>query len=206
MSSYIHLIRHGITEANKRRLYYGTTDLSLSKEGVENIIDLTKKKIYPSAEEASCYASKLIRTQETFALIYGKRKFEILNGFHEMQFGEFEMKSPLELEGNTEYQRWITDDTKTVRPPGGESIEEFRVRIRTAFKQLIVLHGMKESAVHHKGKDAVSIVICHGGVIGSVMSDVFPGKHENMWRWTPDPGRGYTLNLNDGKVHDFAKI
>ena len=34
MKSTIYLIRHGITDGNKRRLYYGSTDLPLAPEGI----------------------------------------------------------------------------------------------------------------------------------------------------------------------------
>ena len=37
MKSRICLIRHGITEGNKRRLYYGHADIPLAPEGVEEL-------------------------------------------------------------------------------------------------------------------------------------------------------------------------
>ena len=35
--STIYLFRHGITEGNKLRLYYGSTDIPLIEEGIEAI-------------------------------------------------------------------------------------------------------------------------------------------------------------------------
>ena len=37
MKSKICLIRHGITEGNKRKLYYGHSDIDLAPEGVEEL-------------------------------------------------------------------------------------------------------------------------------------------------------------------------
>ena len=50
MSALIHIIRHGRTDANERRLYCGSTDISLSEDGTREILALKGKGIYPEAE------------------------------------------------------------------------------------------------------------------------------------------------------------
>ena len=54
--------------------------------------------------------------------------------------------------------------------------------------------------MRHSGREALSIVICHGGTISAVMEEVFPGKKDNFYQWIPDPGHGYMLTLEDGAV------
>ena len=51
MKSYrIHLIRHGMTEANERGLYIGKrTDLPLSAVGLRDLLDKKAEAIYPAA-------------------------------------------------------------------------------------------------------------------------------------------------------------
>ena len=39
MESRIILIRHGITEGNKKRWFYGAADIPLSQEGREELIE-----------------------------------------------------------------------------------------------------------------------------------------------------------------------
>ncbi|MEA4921800.1 MAG: histidine phosphatase family protein [Eubacteriaceae bacterium] len=206
MGSYIHFIRHGITEGNRKKWYYGAADLHLSKEGIEEIEQLNKQNIYPDADDADCYTTPLIRAKETFDLIYGNHLYKILPGFQEMRYGDFEMKSREDLADDPAYQEWMADATRTTRPPGGESVVEFRARVREQYEELVGMHRLKDLSVRHNKKDAVSIVVCHGGVIGSIMMDVFPGSRKNFWRWIPKPGRGYTLRMEKGKVLDHGEI
>ncbi|MBR5129040.1 MAG: histidine phosphatase family protein, partial [Firmicutes bacterium] len=49
MISCIHFIRHGITEGIQNRWYYGSTDMPLVEEGVNEVLDLKANNIYPLA-------------------------------------------------------------------------------------------------------------------------------------------------------------
>ena len=50
MKSYkIHLLRHGLTEANERGWYLGLTDLPLSPSGLAALLEQKKKGGYPGA-------------------------------------------------------------------------------------------------------------------------------------------------------------
>lgn len=62
------------------------------------------------------------------------------------------------------------------------------------------LHRLKELSCRHNGNDAVSLVVCHGGVIAAAMEHYFPGERENFWQWIPDPGHGYTISFAGGKA------
>ena len=65
----IHLIRHGTTEANQTKKYYGSTDIPLAMEGVDTVSRLAISGIYPKADGANLYTTGLIRTEQTFFLI-----------------------------------------------------------------------------------------------------------------------------------------
>ena len=41
MKTKICLIRHGITEGNQKRLYYGSSDIPLAEEGIEMLRSLS---------------------------------------------------------------------------------------------------------------------------------------------------------------------
>ena len=45
MKSYIHFIRHGITEGNQKGWYYGSLDIPLTEEGVAALKTLKEQKI-----------------------------------------------------------------------------------------------------------------------------------------------------------------
>ena len=181
MKSQIHLIRHGITEGNQRRLYYGAADIPLAKEGERMLKELVAEHIYPEAEGSDFYTTGLIRTEQTLTLIYGEKEHSVIEELREMNFGQFEMKSYQEL-------------------------KEFRKRIENGFDILMGRHRLKELSVRHSGKDAFSTVVCHGGTIASIMEFYFPGKREHFYKWIPDPGHGFTLDVKAGDVLNYGEF
>lgn len=155
MKSQIHLIRHGITEGNQRRLYYGAADIPLAKEGERMLKELVAEHIYPEAEGSDFYTTGLIRTEQTLTLIYGEKEHSVIEELREMNFGQFEMKSYQELKEVPAYIEWAGDKTGTLASPDGESIVEFRKRIENGFDILMGRHQLKELSVRHSGKGRV---------------------------------------------------
>ena len=186
----IHLIRHGTTEANKDRKYYGSTDVPLANEGVDLVTELAISGIYPKADGAILYTTGLIRTEQTFFLIYGCKDHHTVPELQEYQFGEFEMKTHEQLKDNPAYQAWIADKEGLAPCPGGESSMDFRKRIGVGFSKILA---------NHKREDENSIIVCHGGVISLIMGTCFPKEGRNIFQWQPEPGRGYTIHLVDGE-------
>lgn len=192
----IHLIRHGTTEGNLKRWYYGSLDIPLAPQGVEEVERYVTQGIYPRPYEANYYTSGLIRAEETFALIYGDRKRTVLSDFREIDFGRFEGNSHEELKNLEEYQNWISDKTRATPPPQGESVPRFKDRVMGGLYDLIE----KNSTI------GAAVMVCHGGVIGTIMNMLFPESREHFIQWIPDPGRGFTLAVRDGVPRDFQEI
>jgi len=197
---YIHLIRHGTTEANIARVYYGSTDIPLSNIGIDIISSLAATDIYPKPHGAYLYTTGLIRTEQTFFIIYGTEKHEVIEELREYHFGDFEMKTHDELIDNPDYQAWITDKNRITPCPNGESPTDFRNRVCRGFAKVVEKH--KSSLV----EDQHSIIVCHGGVISVIMGICFPNHEKNIFQWQPDPGRGYTLHIRDGEAVSFDEI
>jgi len=186
----IHLIRHGKTMANEQKLYCGSTDLPLSEAGGQEISEFCKQDIYPLLPDDCLYfTSGLQRTELTLDLIYGSVPRVALVQMAEINFGQFEMKSYEMLKARDDYQAWIMDEKGTVACPGGESKQIFMSRVLEGYKQLEVKARM--------GADI--LLVCHGGVIASLMEHLFPGTR-NFYGWQPAPGRGYTVDgyINSG--------
>ena len=93
----IHFIRHGITEGNLKRWHYGWADIPLAPEGMEKLKRLREENIYPRPEKATYYTSGMLRAEQTFEIIYGKREHKVAEKMKEMNFGEFEKKTYEEL-------------------------------------------------------------------------------------------------------------
>ncbi len=189
MKTKICLIRHGITEGNQKRLYYGSSDIPLAEEGVAMLRELASQGIYPDDVDATCYTSGMLRTEQTFSLIYGDREHEAFSPFREIDFGDFEMKSYEELKDDPDYQTWISDTTGTLPPPGGESALDFQARVSEGFAELL-----------QRQEKHMTIVVCHGGPIAAILQKAFPDEKENFYQWLPDPGHGYLLTVEDGEI------
>ena len=82
----------------------------------------------------------------------------------------------------------------------------FYARISEGLKELRGVHRLNELSHRHNGRDAVSIVVCHGGVIAAIMEILFPGERENFWQWIPDPGHGYTVYFENSDPDSYEQF
>ncbi len=193
--STIYLFRHGITEGNKRRLYYGSTDIPLIEEGIEAIKTRKEAGIYPDTNGFLVVTTDLIRTEQTLFEMYGREvEHKIDPRMREFSFGDFEMKSYEQLKDREDYQAWITGDNWRNVCPNGESGEIMLERSLVAMEDYI-------------GKDC--IIVCHGGVIAGLMLTWFPGDEtaEHFYAWQPKPSEGYRIDFdNELKPASYKKI
>ena len=187
------LIRHGKTDANERRLYCGSTDLPLSKNGVDGLMQLLSSHTYPDIAGLRVCTSGMLRANQTLSAIYGCKEYDIIPVLRELDFGKFEMHSYDELKEDADYLAWITDDSGKTCCPGGESSAIFKKRVFEAFDELI-----------SSGKSAV--VVCHGGVIAEIMARLFPDSGKNFYEWQPSAGFGYTIGFSDGCPVSFSPV
>ena len=192
----IHFIRHGITEGNLKRWHYGWADIPLAPEGMEKLKRLREENIYPRPEKATYYTSGMLRAEQTFEIIYGKREHKVAEKMKEMNFGEFEKKTYEELKGDPRYIEWMKDMTGAVSMPGGESKNGFFLRIMEGLKELT--DGMSDG-------DEL-ICVCHGGVIACVMMDLFGSEMKEFPTWIPEPGRGYSVILDAKEGASYEDI
>ena len=207
MASKIYFIRHGITEGNKKRWFYGASDISLSDEGRETLQALASKGIYPVLpEDADLYTTGMVRTEETFKILFGDRAHKAIDKLQEMNFGEYECKTYDELKDFPEFEAWAWDKTGDVKLPGAESKNEFAARISAGLKELRGYHRLKELSHRHSGADSVSLIVCHGGVISAMMMELFPDVKGNMWDWMPQPGFGYCVEFKDSEPSKYKKV
>jgi len=184
------VIRHGVTEANEKKLYCGITDVPLSEHARLYLKELKKIIVYPVAD--MYITSGLTRTTETLKILYDREPDVIIEEFRELNHGDFEMKSYNELKDNPDYQRWI-GDIYNEACPNGESGEALHIRVKTGLDKLL---GLNAKSI---------VVICHGGVIVSIMERMFPGQR-NFYEWQPENGRGYTLEINSEKAELISDI
>ena len=171
----IYLIRHGKTEANEKHLYCGSTDLPLSDAGKAEL-----QKLQYDIKNVRFLTSGMKRTNETLHILFGDVPYETESRFREVNFGIFEMHSYNQLKYNPEYQAWITGDNEANIPPQGESGTQMKARVLEAFSEI----------------QEDTCIITHGGVIATIMEQLFPDEGKNRYQWQPEPGHGYMIHDN----------
>ena len=169
----IFLIRHGKTRANEQHLYCGSTDLTLSAAGREELLGM-RYDITP----ARFVTSGMKRTDETLQILFGTVPYSVDSRFREVDFGDFEMKSYEMLKDDPAYQAWLTGDNESNIPPGGESGAQMTQRVLEALREL---------------PDGTALVT-HGGVIAAIMANLFPQEGKHRYQWQPLNGRGYEIS------------
>ncbi len=189
----IHLIRHGETQANKDRLYYGFSDIELTDFGRESLVAVKNKyTTYNNHNNSTKFVtSGMKRTNETLQLIFGDVNFEPIPDFKEMNFGDFELKNHAQLENNPDYIFWINNMDIFVIP-NGESKQLFQNRVCKAFEKL------KESSFNNT--DEVFLV-SHNGVICVLMEYLFyETDKKKFYEWKLENGESYIININNNQI------
>ncbi len=185
MKSYqIHLIRHGITDGNIHGQYIGSTDLSLSQQGIDGIKKLCEQYDYPGA--AAFITSPMKRCTETLSIIYPEASQLPIEGLRECDFGLFEGMTAKELEKAPSFIEWMSGGP-SVSPPDGESGEHFAQRVCSTFEQIV--NGLIKTGTTQ------CVIMTHGGVISALLSRYGLPKAEPV-DWPCEPGCGYTVRIH----------
>lgn len=139
------LCRHGETDWNRQGRYQGRTDVALNAHGRQQARDLAQRL---SREQVDVvYSSTLSRAYDTaieIANVHGiievrrdPRLDEIDQGAWEgLRRDEIALRHPDELEA---WRRYPID----LRLPGGETLDEVRLRVRSALDDIMLLHDGK---------------------------------------------------------------
>ncbi len=190
----VHLIRHGLTPANEKRLYCGATDVALSPGGISALRELRRSRVYPDISQCDVITSGLLRTEQTLYTLYGSIAHTVEPGLREMDFGAFEMRSYEELCSDEEYTAWLSGDCDKNRCPGGESGREMRGRALDAFEGLL------------ERSERDLCIVTHGGVISAVMGFLFSNAGRNLYEWQPKNGEGYTVLFCSGAARSWIAL
>jgi alpha-ribazole phosphatase len=198
MRNRIHLIRHGFTEGTRDKLLYGKSDIPLLPEGAAALKELAAAGIYPDPDGCAFFSSGMLRAVESLEAIYGARAHTHIAELREFDCGAFEMRPYTELSRSEAYKAWIADKNgATPALGGGESFAAFRRRVVVGVTRLLARYRDGNAAPD-------SIVVCHGGVISMLMDHLFPGVHDNPFKWTPDPGHGYSVMIDNGTAEGYS--
>lgn len=187
MKSYqIHLIRHGMTEANQKGQYIGSTDLPLSPEGIGQLQQLSQHYRYPGA--AVFYTSPLKRCVQTCNILYPDITPIAVPGLAECDFGQWEGKTAEELNQDKRFLTWLEEGQQTT-PPGGESGKDFTYRVCFTFEKLV--EGMMRTGTTE------AVIVTHGGTIMTLLA-AYGIPRASFYDWMVGNGCGYSIRITPG--------
>jgi len=182
-SATLTLLRHGLCLGETEGRYIGHTDAPLTEEGRSQLRQMRGAQTYPQAQ--ALFVSPMKRCVETARILYpGLRPIE-LPGLKEYFFGEFENKTPEQLQTHPLFARWIAGEPG-LAPPFAEDLSRFQARIGETFVKLC--DGLLKTGT----KDCVAIT--HGGVIMALLA-AFGLPEAPMHDWLTPGGCGFTLRL-----------
>lgn len=180
---------------NKEGRYQGQTDIPLSDEGIAQAEAVGRRL----AGEPVCrmYSSDLARATMTASIIARHHNIEVKTDrrLREMYFGEWEGLTFDEIgkKWPSLRDRWLKDPVN-LRPPGGESASDLIARVLEAVRDIysdiknITRTGPGgEPAGTRREQEGKSdagpccVIVCHGGVIRSLIALSSSGSAEGMW-------------------------
>jgi len=159
------LIRHGQVPGNIDRRFIGSTDESLTDEGVLAIKKRAEDGEYPAVNLV--FSSPMSRCTETAGIIYPELVPLVIDDLREMNFGIFENKNHAMLDGNPDYQKWLDSGGRDYFP-GGEIINDFCKRVMSALEE--VKHIASDYGKRNNLSDVKAALVVHGGTIMAIQS------------------------------------
>ena len=187
-------IRHGETDFNRARLYFGHLDPDLNKTGVEQ---LRKTKILFEKREKMpdvVFSSDLKRCSQSMEILEIDEGIEkiLSKEFREISFGIFEGKTYEEIKNEypEETERMI-NDWRNFKADKGESLKD--VMIRTVKKMDEIIEKYKNKKI---------LIVAHAGVIQALISYYLFGNLDGYWKFKINNGSITKLHImHDGYTY-----
>ncbi|MGO3732995.1 MAG: histidine phosphatase family protein [Vagococcus sp.] len=186
MSGKIYLIRHGETELNKQKCFYGALDVPINDSGRQQAERIKRKLIGINIDKV--VSSGALRARETSQLIFPEKKVEIDTRLNEKGFGDWEGLNATQIEKRyaSDWWQWI-ENPFDFTPPNAESFQLFQNRVLQAFDEQL------------SGYSGTIAYVSHLGVIRVIVSHVC--QTANFWDITVEQDAWIELNIGeDGEI------
>ena len=144
------LVRHGETNGASSIRYFGSTDIELSPEGREQMVQVGASLAARRVE--LWLASNLRRSWVAASIVSRGVPVRIDSDLREIHFGQWEGLSREEIEARDPvlFQDWQAG-AEGFEYPGGEARGAFRARVGRALERILASRGSTAVGVLHKG-------------------------------------------------------
>lgn len=179
----LYLIRHGQTQMNVDRLYYGWTNCPLNEEGIKQAEEL--KEIFRPIDYDKIIVSDLDRAVMTADIINSEKQKPVFKneGFRELHFGRWEgLSNQAVVKDYPEEYDMMKKDWLGYTFPEGESFHSFYNRVIEAYNKLVQSEPVNSSVA----------LVCHNGVISAILCHVCQAGVKGFWKFIGEQG-AYSL-------------
>lgn len=130
-----YLFRHGETDYNQKRCFYGSRDVSLNANGIAQAESL--RPVMKAFAIDALYTSSLRRSQETAQLIFPYHSIQPLKTFNERDFGLWEGLTADEIQNqfSKQWEAWLQNPFD-ITPAKAEPFSHFQERVWQQTKEL----------------------------------------------------------------------
>ena len=188
------LMRHGQTDDNIDHRYTGVLDIPLNEIGREQAHAAGSVPAVPLV-----FTSHLSRARETARICFPNARQIVNPALAEMDFGEFQGRTPNEMEHDAAYRSWV--DSWCLLPcPHGESRDEFTARVANAVRDIVIeqeVAGAKRA-----------IIVAHGGtVMATLFTFACADEAREYYQWNPGNCCGWqadVVHAHDGSQDESA--
>jgi broad specificity phosphatase PhoE len=185
----IYLVRHGQTAWNKEEIFRGRTDIPLDETGLKQA-ELVGE-YFKGMEIYGIYSSPLSRAWQTAQKVaqFHDLKVQPLQGIIDMSFGNWEGRPHQEIResDNKTYRQWV-ETPHLVRLPGGEGLDDVRVRAMAALEEVIG---------NHPGKTL--ILVTHRVVNKVLICGILGLDNSHFWQIAQDATAINLIHQRNGK-------
>lgn len=187
MATTLYLIRHGVTEWNKKKKYCGRINVPLSNQGKRQAAKLAKR--LTSVEFDKIYSSNKKRAIQTAGIVFKNKGITLVKELQEVNFGVMEGLTYRQIlkKYPEDYKKWIKNPYRCCMPQA-ESLNVFRKRVKKAIAQIIKINRGKTIAV-----------VCHGGAISVFITAIL--KNKKFWGYIPEPTSITIVEYENNKPH-----
>jgi len=164
----LYLVRHACTTWNEENRIQGSHNPDLSARGKDQAKRLARR--FKKENISFIVSSDLLRTAKTARIVQKSLNVPIRyeKGLREIHLGSWEGKTPEEVDRlyQNGYQKWLKSPSG-VRIPEAEPVPKFRKRVLGTF-----------GAILHKNPEGNIVVVTHGGVISTLLSNLLSGRED----------------------------
>lgn len=145
-----YLIRHGETDFNKKRFFYGKADISINETGKEQASKI--HQLLKGRAISRIYTSQLKRTLETAAIIFPDQIPTAYKALNERDFGLWEGRTANEIQVAFPlvWEEWL-ESPFDVTPSKAEPFQKFKDRVQSIVEEIRETEDDEIAIVGHLG-------------------------------------------------------